>query len=46
MSFLKIDADFRGSDRLKLIEMVKNLSDDHYAIFCGAAAEAAQFDID
>jgi hypothetical protein len=46
MSFLKIDADFRGSNsRLKLKEMVTNLSDKDYAKFCEAAAEAGMFDI-
>ena len=45
MSFLKIDEYYRGSDRLRLIEMVKNLSDEDYAKFCGAAAEAGMFDI-
>jgi hypothetical protein len=43
---LKIDADFRGSNsRLKLKEMVTNLSDEDYKTFCDAAAEAGMFDI-
>jgi hypothetical protein len=41
-----VEASFRGTDRLKLIEMIKNLSDEHYVIFCQAADAAGQFDID
>lgn len=45
MCFLRTKPGFRGTGSLKLKDMIENLSEDHYAIFCGAATDAGQFDI-